>query len=84
MSGEILLTEKQKKVLKLYLQGKKVSEIVKITGFNRNSVNYALKSGQKRLDEIIGAIKFAVDNKLLTERQVIELKKILLKIQLSR
>jgi len=43
-----------------------------------------LKSGQKRLDEIIGAIKFAVDNKLLTERQVIELKKILLKIQLSR
>ena len=84
MSGEILLTEKQKKVLKLYSQGKKVSEIVEITGFNRNSVDYALKSGQKRLDEIIETIRFAIDNNLLNERQVTRLKKILMNIQSSR
>lgn len=79
-----LLTEKQKTVLKLRSQGKNISEITETTGFNRNSVDYALKSGQKRLDKIIETVRFAIENKLLNEKQVVELKKILMRIQSSR
>ena len=78
-----LLTEKQKTVLKLYSQGKKITEITETTGFNRNTVDYALKSGQKRLDNIIETIRFAVENKLLNETQVVELEKILTDMRLG-
>jgi len=79
-----LLTEKQKTVLKLFSQGKKINEITEKTGFNRNSVDYALKSGQKTLDKIMETIRFAIENKLLNEKQVVELKKILMGMELSR
>ena len=79
-----LLTEKQKTVLKLYSQGKKISEIAEKTGYNRNTVYYALKSGQKRLDRTIETVRFAIENKLLNEKQVVELKDILRRIELSR
>ena len=79
-----LLTEKQKTVLKLHSQGKKISEIAETTGFNRNSVDYALKSGQKRLDKIIETTRFAIENELLNEKQVDKLKKILMDNRLSR
>lgn len=79
-----LLTEKQKAVLKLYSQGKKISEIAEKTGYNRNTVYYALKSGQKRLDRTIETVRFAIENRLLNEKQVVELKEILRRIELPR
>ena len=79
-----LLTEKQKTVLKLHSQGTKISEIPEKTGYNRNTVYYALKSGQKRLDRTIETVRFAIENKLLNKKQVVELKETLRRIELSR
>lgn len=79
-----LLTERQKTVLKLHSQGTKISEIAEKTGYNRNTVYYALKSGQKRLDRTIETVRFAIENKFLNKKQVVELKEILRRIELSR
>lgn len=79
-----LLTEKQKRVLKLHSQGKKISEIAEKTGYNRNTVYYALESGQKRLDRTIETVRFAFENGLLSKKKVVELKEILRRIELSR
>ena len=79
-----LLTEKQKTVLKLHSQGKTISEITEKTGYSRNTVYYALKTGQKRLDRTIETVGLAIRNKLLNKKQVVELKEILRRIELSR
>lgn len=70
------LTLKQKIVLKLHSKGKTIREIIEETGYNRNSVEYALKSGTSKLENAIELIKFAIKNNLLDDRQVEALKKI--------
>ena len=79
-----LLTEKQKMVLKLYSQGKKISEIAEKTGYKRNTVYYALESGQKRLERTVETVRFAIENRLLSKKKVVELKEVLREIELSR
>jgi len=79
-----LLNEKQKRVLKLHSQGKRISEIAEKTGYNRSTVYYALKSGQERLDRTMETVRFAIENRLLSKKKVVELKEILRRIELSR
>lgn len=72
-----MLTEKQIDVLRLHSQGKAASEIARETESCRSSVDYALKSGKRRLEKMIEAIKFAIENNLLDEKQLLELRKAL-------
>jgi predicted DNA-binding protein YlxM (UPF0122 family) len=72
-----LLTNNQKTVLKLHLQGKKVSNIVETTGLKKTTVYYAICSGQKNLADAMATISLAARYKLLDERQLLDLKKIL-------
>lgn len=69
-----MLTEKQKMVLKLNAQGKSINEIVQITGYNRNTADYALRSGRMNLDIVIESAEFALKNGLLDNRQLSKLK----------
>lgn len=46
-----MLTEKQKIVLKLYSEDEDIAKISQKTGYSRNSIYYALKSGQNNLNK---------------------------------
>ena len=72
-----MLNKKQKTVLRLHSQGKKISEIAEETKSSRSGVYYALKSGESKLDKVIEEIGFAIENDLLDEKQVLELKSML-------
>jgi transcriptional regulator len=80
MLGEKLLTEKQKIVLKLHSKGEDVAKISQKTGYSRNSIYYALKSGQNNVNKAIETIEFAVDNQILTMEHVSKLRAILNKL----
>jgi transcriptional regulator len=80
MLGEKLLTEKQKIVLKLHSKGEDVAKISQETGYSRNSIYYALKSGQNNVNKAIETIEFAVDNQILTMEHVSKLRAILNKL----
>lgn len=68
------LTNKQKKVLKLHSQGKNIGEIIEETGLGYTSVKYALESGKSKLENAIEIIKFAIENDVLDDEQVLALK----------
>ncbi|MEM2130136.1 MAG: hypothetical protein QXG39_05965 [Candidatus Aenigmatarchaeota archaeon] len=75
-----MLTEKQKIVLKLYSEDEDIAKISQKTGYSRNSIYYALKSGQNNLNKAIETIEFAVKNQILTKEQVSKLRAILDKL----
>ncbi len=72
-----MLSETQKKVLKLSAQGKKSHEIAKIEGIKEKSVSDVLKRGKSNLDRNIGNIKFAIGNHLLSDEQILSLRSML-------
>ena len=64
-------------VLELYVKGKKRAEIAKLTDLRRNTVDYALKSGQNNINEIMSFLEYALKNNLFDKQQIDRLKKLL-------
>ena len=72
-----MLNEIQKKVLVLNSHGKKSHEIAEKSGIKEKSVGDVLKRGKSNLDKSIGNIKFAIENGLLNDEQILSLKSLL-------
>jgi len=73
------LSKNQIMVLKLLRQGKKPSEISKIIKKRASSVNEAIKRARGNIYRATEILRIAVENDLLEEDQILQLKYILSK-----
>jgi len=74
------LSKNQILALKLYRKGKKKSDVCKITGLGRSSVDEAIKRGPKNIQRAIRIIQLAVDNDIIVQNEKTKLKEILSKL----
>lgn len=73
------LSKNQIMTLKLLRQGKNPSEISKITKKRASSVNEAIKRARNNIYRATEILRIAVENDLLEEDQILQLKHILSK-----
>lgn len=71
------LTQKQRKALLLWKQGKKNKEITEKLGKKPSSAYYALTSGRKKLESTLETIEWAAKRKILDHTYIKRLEKVL-------